>query len=63
MADAAKHILVEIDKQNKHKYYISNETWNLIEERNACREQGDVEKDKDLNKQIKKSRCRQAKFH
>ena len=34
--------------------YISNDAWNLVEERDACRNQGNIEKEKSPNKEIKK---------
>ena len=53
MADSATNNLTQIGKKQKQSY-ISNETWNVIEERNACRANVDTDKEKDLNKQIKK---------
>ena len=50
---SAKNNLTEIDKHQKHSY-SSNDTWNFIEERNASRKRGYVEREKRLNKDMKK---------
>ena len=46
----AKHNLTEMDQRLKN-IYISNDAWNLVEERYACRTQGGVE-----NKQTRLSK-------
>ena len=40
--------------KKQRKCYISNDTWKFIEERTACREKGDPEKEQHLNKQIRR---------
>ena len=53
LSDSASRNLTEIDSSHT-KSYISDVTWTLIEERDASRTSGDVEKEQRLSKGIKK---------
>eukprot|EP00974_Lingulodinium_polyedra_P093352 9041645-Lingulodinium_polyedra.AAC.1 len=53
MKEAALEAFEQLPKGQK-KDYISTYTWDLIEERNSARAGGDAEREKRLNKDIKR---------
>ena len=53
LADSASNNLTEISPHQK-KSYITEPTWEQIEKRNVCRQQGDIDEEQVLNKKIKK---------
>ena len=58
--DSVESNLIKINPKQKHSY-ISGSTWDKIQERQTCREEGDIEKEKSLAKDIKSSAAKDKK--